>query len=734
MAYIRSRNEELTGYQTASPYTKTVDFANDFVMVYGIDETMPERIRQFRDAGYVVHLMTGISWGNYQNYLDGKWDGRQHWDESQRQRDGEDIIHNPTVPYMVPTASFTEYLIDGLKVAVDSGVAAIHMEEPEFWDHGGYSPAFRREYEAYYGEPWRPQHTDVDAAYKAGKLKAHLYCRTIARVSAALKAYAREKYGRELRFYVPTHSLLNYTQWKIISPEAELIGIEEVDGCIAQVWTGTSRCRNVYEGAYRERTFETAYLEYGVMQELVQGTGRRMWFLNDPIEDAAGYTWENYRYNYIKTATASLLHPHIWHYEICPWPNRVFEGKYPKVQPYLADKDETAFTVETSRSIPGSYATLLSGMFQLFGDMEQPFAFEGFQGNVGVLMSDSSMFQRTFPDGIVTGRTLDQLPEFDAEQILEDESLMLDFIQGPSFPQFFGLAMPLLKWGLPVKPVQLDNVLRFGDYLAGNDLLVLSYEYIKPKNARVNEELVKWVRDGGTLIYVGDGSDPFHASRLWWREAGYRTPAEHLFETAGIGRQVHDGSHCVGKGKIITWNMVPARVTLDKALSDEYREMVRDALVSRGIQWDYRNDLTLRRGPYILSSVMNESVDSQSKVFTGSFVDVLEEGFPVVHRKEICPDECAILVDLDTVPEGDFRVIATCARVSQPEPAGDGLRFTLRTADRIRSYTRLRLPQAPVHVEAEDTDLAWCWDAQSRTLLLTYDSNGDTVAVHVRYA
>ena len=67
------------------------------------------------------------------------------------------------------------------------------------------------------------------------------------------------------------------------------------------------------------------------MQELVKGTGRRMWFLNDPIEDSAGYTWENYRYNYIKTATASLLHPYIWHYEICPWPHRIFEEKYPRL-------------------------------------------------------------------------------------------------------------------------------------------------------------------------------------------------------------------------------------------------------------------------------------------------------------------------------------------------------------------------------------------------------------------
>ena len=265
MAYIRDRAEELTGYQANQEFRPSVDLGCDFVMVYGIDDTMPQRVRQFRDQGYVVHLMTGIAWGEYQDYLDGGWDGRKHWDEGQVQRDGTGVNHNPTVPYMVPTVAFSEYLTERLKIAVDSGVEAIHMEEPEFWDRSGYSDSFKREYEIYYREPWRPQHEDLDVKYKSAKLKAHLYCRTVERVSAALKEYAKVRYGKDLRIYIPTHSLLNYTQWKIMSPEAALIGISSVDGYIAQVWTGTSRTPNVYEGVYKERTFQTAYLAYGVI-------------------------------------------------------------------------------------------------------------------------------------------------------------------------------------------------------------------------------------------------------------------------------------------------------------------------------------------------------------------------------------------------------------------------------------------------------------------------------------
>ena len=756
MAYIRNKKEELTGYQASGDFRPSVDLQCDFVMVYGIDDTMPDRIRQYREKGYVIHLMTGIAWGEYQDYLDGKWDGRKHWDEGQVERSGKDVIHNPTVPYMVPTVSFSEYLTERMKIAVDMGVEAIHVEEPEFWDRSGYSEAFKREYEIYYKEPWRPQHEDLDVQYKSARLKAYLYSRAIDRVSAALKEYAKVVYNRDLRFYVPTHSLLNYTQWKIMSPEAALINMPTVDGYIAQIWTGTSREANVYEGVYKERTFETAYLEYGVMQELVKGTGRRMWFLNDPIEDLPSYTWENYEYNYRKTAAASLLHPHIWHYEICPWPHRVFDGRYPRFQPNIAKKDETSYETDQSRPIPGSYSTLLSGMFQLFGDMEQKeFCFEGAGDSVGICMSDSGLFQRTFPDGIVNGRKLgdrfamakhkntgnpvdEEAAEALMKEIREDESLLLDFIQSDAFPQFYGMSLPLLKYGLPVRPVQLDNVRRFAGYLDTLKVLILSYEYIKPEAPDINTAVLSWVMNGGTLLYIGDGSDPFHRIDSWWRKSGYENPARHLFRLAGMEEKPEDGVYPAGNGKIVVWNMVPAKICLSRELAQEYRYKVKDALESLGLSWEFRNDLTLHRGPYIISAVMDESVTDEKKVWEGLFADLGENDYPVITHKEIGPDETALLFDFDTIREETFRVIGTSARVLDAQTDDGGFQLKLKTADKIRAYTRVRLPQKAaaalaVDEQGQHVPMEVNWDDASRTLLLCYDSHSEEVTVTGRW-
>ena len=98
----------------------------------------------------------------------------------------------------------------------------------------------------------------------SSKLKYHLYYNALKEIFTFAKEYGKTK-GVDVKCYVPTHSLVNYSQWMIVSPEASLASLPCVDGYIAQVWTGTSREPNYYNGKMQERVFETAYLEYGSM-------------------------------------------------------------------------------------------------------------------------------------------------------------------------------------------------------------------------------------------------------------------------------------------------------------------------------------------------------------------------------------------------------------------------------------------------------------------------------------
>ncbi len=715
MAYIRNKTEERTGYQSGAPLIDSIDNKCDFVMVYRIDSTTAERVKQHKDAGYVVHLMTGIAWGQYQDYLYGRYDGKDHWDEAQQDRFGNQIVHGKDVPYMVPTISFADYLTEKLKIAVDAGVEAIHVEEPEFWDRGGYSPAFKREYELYYREPWQAPHESVDAKYKCGKLKAYLYTRTIDRISSSLKEYAKVKYNRILRFYVPTHSLINYTQWKIVSPEGKLADIPGVDGCIAQVWTGTSREKNWFNGELKERTFETAFLEYGVMQELVKGTGRQMWFLHDPIEDNPIFDWTDYRKNYLCTVAASLLHPKVNTYEICPWPNRVFEVKYPKNAP---DAEE----------IPEEYETILNNTFHTLGTLEGA-AEPSFR--VGILVGDCQLYQREYPDccfseeakevvGTVLNDDDELLNRFRAELFSNentDKELMLKFMSSNAFPAFFGLALPLLKYGIPVRPVLLDNARRYVGYLDDYDMLLMSYEYMKPDYPDINNSIASWVREGGQLIYVGDGSDPYNSIKSWWTEK-FSNPAEHLFSMLGITANNEKGIYSCGEGTAAYWSINPCTFSYSKENADSFREFFLECAKRKNRYPEFSNHLIIERAPYTIAAVMDESINDEPLVITGLFADMFTPYFSITTQKVLMPNDKAMLFDLKRAE--DYEIIGTSVRIDSLVTENNKVILNVSGAKMRKANIRIKLPFVPQKAVIDNMNADISYDALSSTALISF--------------
>ena len=714
MAFIRDRKEERTGYQSSSALEPRVDNQCDFVMVYGMNDSTADRIKQFKEKGYVIHLMVGIAWGAYRDYLYGEYDGEDHWDEAQTDRYGNRILHGKDCPYMVPTVSFANYIVQKLKKAVDLGVEAIHVEEPEFWDRAGYSAAFQREYEIYYKTKWIPPHVSVDARFKCSWLKQYLYTRTIDRVSAELKSYSMQKYGKAIRFYVPTHSILNYTQWKIVSPEGKLADIPGVDGCIAQVWTGTSREKNWFNGVYKERTFETAYLEYGVMQELVKNTGRRMWFLHDPIEDNPGFDWNDYRRNYLCTVAASLLHPHIGDFEICPWPNRVFYEKYPRGS-------------ETATPIPADYATLLNNMFQTLGTMEDA---HSYSIKIGVLMADSQLYQRDYPDFLFSeppkeevGTVLvssDKFIEDIKEKVIDartpDAEYMLKYMASATFPAFYGLALPLLKYGVEVRPVLLDNVRRYPGYLDDYDVLIMSYEYLKPDAPDMNACLAEWVKRGGTLIYVGDGKDPYHNIQSWWT-GKYENAAFHLFEMLGIRPTKEMQIFKCGKGKAAVWNVNPCIFGFNRQNADKYRAFVQKAIP----KLYYRNYLLLHRNEYLIAAVLDESESDFALPLKGTFADMFTSDFSIVTDPRLSPGENGLFCDLSEI-KGSVAVVGTSVRILSLETDHNRLLLQISGAGDFRANIRLKVPCGIVFAKIDGGNCDFKYDAGSKTVLLSFDS------------
>ena len=743
MAFIREKEEIKTGFQEIEPWSSEIDLQTDFVMVYGLNESLESRMQQYRERGYKVHLMLGCAWGNYKEYLCGRWDGKEHWDECQTDRNGNPILHGVDTPYMVPTRSFIQYLTEHLCTLIDKGITEIYMEEPEFWEAGGYSEAFKKEYLAYYGVDWEPPHTNINAKYRSSRLKAYLYGRLVRHLSRNIKEYGR-KTGKEIHFYVATHSLVNYAQWKIMSPESRLLDVDEVDGFIAQVWTGTSGTGNVYEGHYKSRTFETAYLEYGIMQELVKGTDKEVWFLQDPVEDNPEHGWEEYEDKYKKTLTAALFWPDVDHYEVCPWPNRVFKGRYPR-KVGLAEGMIPTEDMEGAKNIPDTYATFLASMIQTLGDMTKG-ENETEKDAVGVFLADSCMYQRTYPDHVehhgqkinLSGmedwmnRLIFQKEE-ERQLLLSMEKMEYAYKECCAFPDWFGLTLPLLKYGLPIQPVYFDHMVRYDEYLRKYRYLILSYEFMKPESEEFHHKLVEWVKQGGTLFYIGKDFDPYNYLQEWWQKFFCDTPAQHLFAEFGMDKEPANGCYRIGEGNVLVWNEVPALLSVNEAIADKYRNWIREGLKMGGYHWKMCNYLSVRRDPYIVIASMQES--DMGSVYTkeGLFVDLYEDKYPVVERVLVEPGQEKLLFDLEKIKE-DVRIIATAARIENMVCENGQLSIEAKAIEHIQVNMRIRLPGKPedlcAHTESgKNMELQSVWDEKSRTVLLSYRSNNEKVYI-----
>src|SRR6202011_60485 len=86
-------SDERLSFQTSGPWSPRTNLNADVAMVYGIGPRMPGNIETWRQHGYITHVMTGVAWGQYQDYLNGDFDGQNHWDQVQMQADGKPILH-----------------------------------------------------------------------------------------------------------------------------------------------------------------------------------------------------------------------------------------------------------------------------------------------------------------------------------------------------------------------------------------------------------------------------------------------------------------------------------------------------------------------------------------------------------------------------------------------------------------------------------------------------------------
>lgn len=699
---------EKTAFQTSSPWRPEIDVRSDIAIVYGANDrnnmTFLERVKSWRDRKYQTHFMTGIAWGDYKDYYLGTWDGKNHLDVAQVERDGKPIMHGVQNPYVVPIPSFIEYMKTAvIKKVIDAGITKIHLEEPEFWARAGYSEPFKEEWQKYYGFPWRAQHESPENTYLSNKLKYQMYFNAIKEVSSYAKEYGKSK-GLDVKVYIPTHSLVNYSSWKIVSPKASLASLPGIDGYIAQVWTGTSREETYYEGLEKERVFENAFLEYGSMVSMTTPTKRKLFFLTDPIEDWPR-DWSDYKQNYQATFTAKLLYPMVADYEVMPWPERIYTRPYK-----VANSEEKVL-------IPRYYSTQMQIMVNALNQM--PVSTERVTGSagIGIMMGNSLMFQR-----------------FPTHNGFED----------PQFSNFYGQTFPLLKNGVPVETVHMEN-LAYPATLKNIKVLVMSYSNMKPMTPEVHQHLTEWVNKGGVLVYCGKDDDPYQTVQEWWNTKGnsFKAPSEHLFGLLKIkAPATGDQKFTVGKGTVYVIREHPKEFVMRQKGSARYLELIRQAYEkdARGGKLVFKNSFFLERGPFDIISVMDESTSADPYMQKAMVIDLFDPQLPVLQNKSVPPGQQAFLYNLDRVKNKQQpQVLAVASRVYEEVVKSNEYSFVSRSPVNTTNSMRVLLPKSPKETTLTDskgeklTDVKSSWDPASETLYLGFENSPEGTNVSIKW-
>jgi hypothetical protein len=349
-------------------------------------------------------------------------------------------------------------------------------------------------------------------------------------------------------------------------------------------------------------------------------------------------------------------------------------------------------------------------------------------GDIGVLMSNSLMFQR-----------------FPTHNGYDD----------PQFSNFYGQTLPLVKRGIPVQTVHMEN-LQYPATLAGVRVLVMSYANMKPHSPSVHQALADWVRKGGVLIYCGSDDDPYQGVMEWWDTHGnhFTAPSQHLFKLLGIrpgsvgssGTSVAAGTapqrFSVGKGAVYIIRQDPKDFVLQPGGDSTYFSLVSGAYTNdaKAGALVVKNNFYLERGPYDIISVLDENADGHPYVVKGPVIDLFDPQLPVLATKTVYPGEQSLLYDLSRVADrSQPRVLASASRNYDARVSGREFSFVAKSPLNTENSMRVLLPARPVDIVVTDSrgqrvfDLQTSWDVSSNTLYLGFANSPQGIKVDLTW-
>lgn len=606
----------------------------------------------------------------------------------QRRADGSPVTHPGGCPYVYPSEEFAQWLAEWGIMAAEAGAEYIFVEEPDGFIAGAYSEYLKEQWKEFYKEDWK--HPDdylnpIEYNFKRDQLIAQIFVNAYDTFAKTVK-----KSYPNVKVILATHTAIDYAgNHKISANNYEILKLDSIDGLVVQAWTDTSLVPVYYEGVTTSMPFENSYLQYSEGDNYLRGLEDKIIYTLADAKADGNYGFDVTRPIYQDNIVAQCLMPNIYSYESNIWPDRSFAP---------ADED---------------YKTVQEGIMQMQRELHK-YGVKSYTGTrgVGVVMS------------------------YDAVSF-SDYMSVSGYLQA--------MALPLLKQGIPVEIITLESLTDKAN-LEGINVLILSYDFMKPQNATYNEVIADWVKQGGSLVYVGgEATSEYFDSFGWWCNEKFVSPQEHLFNKLGLNvtskkaddadalktgnaapdymsefnlagnaivteynldngnvlYETADGKPIVveracGEGAVTLVGLEPNGVSADTQSVAAYRNIIKNAIFASGSIYSAPGYLRATRGDYEIIRTFDGSV-----TLNGTYIDLFDNNFKVVVNPTIEQNTSALYKKV-----GQNTLFGhSSSTITEYEETTDGVEFIASNGLNSRMQTILCLPEGKQEASVTVTDM-----------------------------
>ena len=711
-----------TTFQTHN-YTELQHLSSDAVMSYyaprsGSIAAMKEWAKL--DDRYELHMMTIINRTDDQSYL------ADHADHIMIDKTGTRLA-NGSEYYIMPCDEWAEYVWDFIESALEvKALRTVVFEEPDLYKESGYSAAFKREWQKYYGEPWQDQSTSPEAMVKSQKLKVYL----LNHMMETLVARVREK-RPDVKVYIAVHSTPSYNVTKgpgksgipgLVSGMNYYLNAGLYDGMIGQTWTDTAGATLTQDGTKFNSRFYAGYLGYASYVDAVGD--QPLYTLADPVGDGikTDRTEDYYIPHYFNTIVAQLMQPTINRFQITVWPFRSFEAAS---QHYKAVQ---LSVMKAQNEVAGKAAVQSAGT-----------------PGISYVLSDSLTYQNNANTAWAPSSS---------------DSLL-------------GMTLPLLTDGIPLTITSMEQI-RSSKDLDGINLLLLSFDGQKPQDASVCEIIADWIEQGGVCLYVGGHDQYDQISGSWW--GAYGTPFGALLDMLGLdvtveGMTIGDdkrlewvgegkhtaidafvcpqsynsfytyfegdctpilalGGHTVGideqigKGRLVAISLPAALLATGTGGSALMRDLTAYACQYAEYPYDSATLMWTKRGNVVAAYSIG-----RKNVLTGRYIDLFDPQLGYYTHYVMDAEDSALLYDVTDIVVKDVpQILFSGGELTVTEQSASVTRFNVVSPESATVATRIAAPDGlyPQRITAENykgniqVECLSAWDSKTDSLLIHF--------------